>query len=129
MAWVQLVTLLAVLQFFGFGGLVARARSRYGVRAPATTGHEVFERYYRVQMNTLETLVLFLPSLWIAAQYWSPRWMAGLGVIYLIGRMLYLRGYVADPKQRHVGYTVSVAPALILLFIGLYGAVGTLLLP
>jgi glutathione S-transferase len=128
MAWVQLVTLLAVLQFFGFGGLVARARSRYGVKAPATTGHEVFERYNRVQMNTLEMLVLFLPSLWIAAQYWSPRWMAALGVIYLIGRMLYLRGYVTDPKQRHVGYVVSIVPALMLLAIGLYGAVGTLLL-
>jgi glutathione S-transferase len=129
MAWVQLVTLLAVLQFFGFGGLVARARSRFGVLAPATTGHEVFERYYRVQMNTLETLVLFLPSLWIAAQYWSPSWMAGLGAVYLIGRMLYLRGYVANPKQRHIGYVVSVTPAVILLMIGLYGAVGTLLLP
>jgi uncharacterized membrane protein YecN with MAPEG domain len=126
-AWIQLVTLLAVAQFFWFGSLVAKARVRYGVPAPATSGHEVFERYHRVHMNTLETLVLFLPSLWIAAQYWSPYWMAGLGAIYLIGRVVYLYGYVAEPKQRHSGYAISIAPTLILLLIGLYGAVGTLL--
>jgi uncharacterized MAPEG superfamily protein len=126
MAWIQVVTLLAAAQFSGSvpGGQSARPLRR---GAPATSGHEVFERYHRVHMNTLETLVLFLPSLWIAAQYWSPYWMAGLGAIYLIGRMVYLYGYVADPKQRHRGYAISIAPTLILLLIGLYGAVGTLL--
>lgn len=127
MAWVQLVTLLAAVQFLWFGILVARARARHRVTAPATSGHEIFERYHRVHMNTLETLAVFIPSLWIAAQYWSPRWMAGLGAIYLIGRIVYLRGYVTDPKQRHVGYALSIAPTLTLLAIGLYGAVGTLM--
>lgn len=128
MAWVQLVTLLAVVQFMWLGILVARARSRHGVAAPATSGHELFERYHRVHMNTLETLIVFLPALWIAAQYWSPRWMAAVGAIYLIGRMLYLRGYVAEPKQRHLGYAVSVLPVVVLVLIGLYGSIGTLLL-
>lgn len=128
MAWVQLITLLSVVQFFWFGILVAKARSRHGVAVPATTGHEIFERYHRVHMNTLETLVVFLPSLWIAAQYWSPRWMAALGAIYLIGRVIYLRGYVADPKQRHLGYGITILPVLALAAIGLYGAIGTLLL-
>lgn len=123
MIWVQLITLLAVLQFFAFGGLVARARARYGVNAPATTGHEVFERYYRVQMNTLETLVLFLPSLWIAAQYWSPQWMAAVGAVYLAGRMVYLHGYVAEPRQRHLGYMISIAPTLLLFVAGLVGVI------
>jgi glutathione S-transferase len=123
MIWVQLITLLAVLQFFAFGGLVARARARYGVKAPATTGHEVFERYYRVQMNTLETLVLFLPSLWIAAQYWSPQWMAAVGAVYLVGRMVYQRGYVAEPRQRHLGYMISITPTLLLFVAGLVGVV------
>lgn len=123
MIWVQLITLLAVLQFFAFGGLVARARVRYDVKAPATTGHEVFERYYRVQMNTLETLVLFLPSLWIAAQYWSPQWMAAVGAVYLVGRMVYLRGYVAEPRQRHLGYMISITPTLLLFIAGLLGVV------
>ncbi|MGC3981817.1 MAG: MAPEG family protein [Steroidobacteraceae bacterium] len=128
MAWVQLVTLLAGVQFLWLGLLVARARMRYGVVAPATAGNEMFERYHRVHMNTLETLVVFLPALWIAAQYWSPRWMAALGAIYLVGRMLYLQGYVADPKGRHIGYAVTVLPVIALILIGLYGAIGTLLL-
>lgn len=127
MAWVELVTLLAVFQFFAFGGLVARARGRYGVKAPATTGHEMFERYYRVQMNTMETLILFLPSLWIAALYWSPPLMAAVGAVYLVGRMVYLRSYVADPAKRDVGYAISVAPAGILLLACVVGVVRALL--
>jgi glutathione S-transferase len=127
MAWVELVTLLAVLQYFGFGGLVARARARYGVAAPAISGHEMFERYYRVQMNTLETLPLFLPSLWLAAKYWSPPWMAALGAVYLLGRLMYLKGYVADPAKREVGYAFSITPTMILFLAALVGVVKTLL--
>src|SRR5664279_2816926 len=98
MLWVQLVTLAAIGQFFFFGLLVGRARMQHNVPAPATTGNPVFERYFRVQMNTLETLVLLLPSLWIAASVWSPRWAAGIAAVYLIGRQFYLRDYVRDPK-------------------------------
>jgi uncharacterized MAPEG superfamily protein len=127
MAWVQLITLLALVQFSWFGILAGRARTRYGVAAPATVGHEMFERYYRVQMNTLETLMVFLPALWVAAQYWSPQWMAALGAVYLVGRMLYLQAYVADPSKRAPGYGLSILPAIILLLLGLYGAIGTLL--
>jgi glutathione S-transferase len=127
MAWIQLVTLLALLQFFVFGGLVGRARGRHGVQAPATTGHEIFERYYRVQMNTLETLVMFLPALWLAALYWSPAWMACIGAVYLVGRVLYLNGYVADPKKRGPGYGLSIMPTLILLVAAIVGVVRALL--
>lgn len=127
MAWVQLVTLLAVIQYFGFSGLVAQARGRYGVKAPAITGHEMFERYYRVQMNTLEVLPLFLSSLWLAAQYWSPKWVAALGAVYLVGRMVYLLGYVADPAKRSTGYGISVVPTLILFAGALWGVVKSLI--
>ena len=107
--------------------LVGRTRTRYGVQAPATTGNELFERYYRVQVDTNETLIIFLPSLWIAAQYFPPAWAAILGAIYLIGRMLYLRGYVRDPKQRGPGYGLSLLPTIALLLIGLVGVVRALL--
>lgn len=127
MAWVGLVTLLAALQALYFGVLVGRARTRFGVHAPATIGHEVFERYYRVQVNTNETLMVFLPALWIAAWYWKPAWAAILGAIYLVGRMLYLRGYVREPKQRGLGYGLSLLPTLALLLIGLVGVVRALL--
>jgi uncharacterized membrane protein YecN with MAPEG domain len=127
MAWVEIVALLAVIQLLVFGMLVGRARMTYGIKAPATVGHEVFERYYRVQTNTIETLVVFLPALWISAKYWSPQLIALIGVVYLVGRMLYWRGYVRDPKQRGVGYMLSALPTVALIAAGLAGAVKALL--
>jgi len=128
MAWVEIVTLLAVIQFVAFGFLVGRARGQHGVKAPATTGNETFERYFRVHMNTLETLVAFLPSLWIAALFWSPPLVAGIGAFYLIGRQIYLTSYVRDPASRSAGYGLSFLPMAVLALGGLYGAVRSLLL-
>lgn len=123
MAWIETITLLSVLQLFAFGGLVARARARYGVKAPAITGHEMFERYYRVQVNTIETLMVFLPALWIAGKYWSPVWASLLGVVYLIGRVIYLQGYVADPAKRSAGYAISILPTLGLILASVIGLI------
>jgi glutathione S-transferase len=119
------ITVLALFQFLVFGALVGRARGRYGVHAPAVSGNEVFERYFRVQMNTLEQLVLLLPALWIAATYAfvAYYWIALLGVMYLIGRILYLRGYVADPKKRELGFALSSLPVLALIVIDLIGVI------
>jgi glutathione S-transferase len=122
MALIELVTVLALLQFLYFGVLVGRARERYGVKAPAITGNEIFERYFRVQMNTLELLVIFLPALWIATAYVAVYWVALLGLVYLIGRFLYLRGYVTDPSKRSLGFGLSALPILALLLIDLIGA-------
>ena len=127
MAWVEIVTLLAVVQFMVFGFLVGGARMKHGVKAPATTGNETFERYFRVHMNPLETLAAFLPSLWIAAHYWSPPAMAVIGAIYLVGRQLYLASYVRDPAKRSAGYGLSFMPTAILALAGLVGAVRALL--
>ena len=126
MAWVDIVGLLALLQFALFGILVGRARGQYGVAGPATVGHPIFERYYRVQMNTVETLLVFLPGLWLAAKYWPPGYSAMVGVIYLIGRFIYLKAYVKDPKTRSLGYSLSMLPALVLLLAALVGAVRAL---
>lgn len=123
MAWVDIVGLLSVVQLIVFVVLVGRARGRYGVAAPATSGHPVFERYYRVQMNTVESLIVFLPALWLAARYWSPKYAAILGVIYLAGRMLYLFAYVSDPKKRSLGYSLSMAPTMALVIAALVGAI------
>jgi uncharacterized MAPEG superfamily protein len=127
MALVELVTVLALLQFLYFGVLVGRARDRFGVKAPAITGNEIFERYFRVQMNTLELLVIFLPALWIATVYVPAYGVALLGVLYLIGRFVYLRGYVAEPSKRSLGFSLSALPILALLLIDLIGAVGRLI--
>ncbi len=122
MALVNLVIVLALLQFFAFGAAVGKARGTYRVAAPATTGHEMFERYYRVQMNTLELLVMLLPALWLFAHYVSPATAAGLGVLYLIGRLVYFVSYVKDPKTRSLGFALSGGPILLLMLGALYGA-------
>ena len=118
MPWIVLVAVFALLQFSVFGALVGRARGRYGVHAPATTGHEMFERYYRVQYNTLEQIVVFLPALFLSAGYgFGEDWMsAALGAVYLIGRQVYLTSYVRDPKSRGLGFGLTVIPVAMLLF-------------
>ncbi len=110
MNYVHAVAMLAVIQYLFFGGLVGRARGQYGVNAPAVSGDERFERIYRVQMNTLELLVALIPALYAAAQYWPPTAVAGAGVVYLVGRLVYWRAYVSDPKTRGVGFMLSMAP-------------------
>ena len=126
MAWVQLVTMLALFEFIGFANAVGNARVRYGVKAPATTGNEQFERYFRVQQNTLEQLLLFLPSLWIAAAYWNPLLVAAVGAVFLLGRLLYFRGYVREPRQRHVGFVLSIVPSAVLALAATFGIVRAL---
>jgi glutathione S-transferase len=123
MAWVLIVIVLALLQFQAFGFAVAKARGRFGVAAPATTGHPEFERYFRVQMNTLEQLILFVPAIWLFAQFVDPHWAAGLGAVYLVGRLLYFASYVKDPKSRSLGFALTALPTLIMLAGVLYQAV------
>jgi glutathione S-transferase len=120
---VHVVALLAVAQFFAFGILVGRARKQYEVKAPAVSGNEQFERALRVQMNTLEQLAGFLPTLLIAAQYWSNALVAGIGVVYLVARVIYRQAYIADPGKRQVGFVLTVLPTAVLLLLGLVGAV------
>lgn len=126
MALVHIVVVLALLQFVWFGILVGKARMRHGVKAPATTGNADFERVYRVQMNTLETLVVFIPAIFLFGAYVDARWAAGLGVVYLIGRFLYSAGYSKAAEKRSAGYGLSMLPVLVLLIGGLIGAIRAL---
>jgi len=123
MNYVHIVAVLAVLQFFLFGILVGRARAKYGIKAPATSGSEPFERAFRVQMNTLEQLVGFLPALLMASQYWPNAIVASIGAIYLVGRFLYRQLYLADPGKRTAGFALTVIPTFILLAAALVGAI------
>jgi glutathione S-transferase len=127
MAPVAVVIVLAVLQLLVFGGLVARARARYGIKAPATTGHEIFERWFRVQQNTLEMLIAFIPAISLFAIYVNPNWAAWVGLVYIVGRIVYVRAYVADPARRGPGFALSALPILVLLAGALLGAVRAML--
>jgi glutathione S-transferase len=126
MAYVDIVTALALLQFAVFGFKVGRARGRYGVKAPAVTGNETFERYFRVQQNTVEQLIVFLPGLYLFSRYFKPQVAAVLGAIYLIGREIYAFTYVKDPAKRDIGFGLTFLPTVILVVGGLFGAVRTL---
>jgi uncharacterized membrane protein YecN with MAPEG domain len=123
MAYVDIVTALALLQFIVFGIQVGRARGRYGIKAPATSGNDQFDRHFRVQQNTLESLIVFIPSLLLFSRYFNPLWAAALGVIYLIGRQVYATTYVKDPAKRGAGYAMTMLPILALIIGGLIGAV------
>ena len=121
-ALVYVVMGLALLQYMGFSFAVGGARERYGIKAPATTGHEVFERYFRVHMNTLELIVVLVPALPLYSYYVSARWAALLGLVYIAGRFLYLYSYVKDPARRGPGFGLSFVPVAILLLGGVGGA-------
>lgn len=126
MAYVDIVTALALLQFVVFGFKVGKARGRFGIKAPAISGNETFERYFRVQQNTLEQLIVFVPGLYLFSHYYSPLVAAVIGVIYLVGRELYSMTYVKDPAKREIGYGLTFLPTVILVLGGLFGAVRTL---
>ena len=123
MNYVDLVAVLAVIQFIFFAVLVGHARGLYGVKAPAVTGHEMFERAYRVQMNTLELMVALFPSLYIAAKYWPDSYVAIAGLVYLVGRIIYWRSYTAAPGTRGLGFAMSMVPILALLVGSLVGVI------
>jgi glutathione S-transferase len=123
MPYVHIVVCLALVEFLYFAIAVAGARGRYKVAAPAVTGNEIFERYLRVQMNTLEQLIVFIPAIVLCGQYLSPYIAAALGVIFLIGRLVYFFTYVKDPKKRELGFILSFLPTAILLGGAIFGAV------
>jgi glutathione S-transferase len=127
MHYVSLVTVLALIQFTFFGALVAIARGKLGIAAPAMSGSPEFDRLVRVHLNTLERLVLFVPLLWMATQFWNPAWVAAVGAVFLVGRMLYWKGYVKSPEARSLGNIVTMLAMGVLLLANLGGLVRAVL--
>jgi len=122
MEWVAVVAGLVLAEYLYFSVRTGLARGRYEVPAPAMAGHPVFERTYRVQANTLEQLIVFLPALWLFAYYVSAPVASVLGLAFLVGRALYARGYVRDPARRGPGFLIGSVATAILLLGGLVGA-------
>jgi glutathione S-transferase len=121
--WVGLVSLAAVFQFTLLGINVGRVRHKIGIMAPTMTGDPRLERAIRVHYNTLEWLPAFLVSMWLFAIYWNDVVAAGLGVVWILGRILYATGYMADPAKRGPGFAIQALTTLVLLF----GAAGRLI--
>jgi glutathione S-transferase len=118
--WTAVVSLVALLVYIWMGLNVGRARGKSGIAAPAMTGDPILERAVRVHYNTLEWLPIFLVSLWLFAVYWNELVAAGLGVVWIVGRLVYSTGYMADPGKRSTGFMIQMAAAAVLLF----GALG-----
>ena len=115
-AYVAIVTLLALLVYFWMGLQVGRARAKCGISAPAMTGDPVLERTIRAHYNTLEWLPLFLVPMWLFAIYWSDLVAALVGLVWIVGRIVYQMGYVADPKKREAGFLIQAIAVAVLLF-------------
>jgi glutathione S-transferase len=117
-----LITCLAILFFFVTVVQVSRARAAYGIKAPAVSGHPDFERVFRVQMNTLEWMPVFLPSLWLFAIYIGDKSAAALGLVWIVGRTLYMIGYIREAKKRGPGFGIQTM-ACAVLWLGALGAI------
>ena len=121
MEWIVLVTLLVAVEYFILTIMVGKSRGETGIKAPQIIGDEKFERVFRVQQNTLEQLIIFYPALWIFGYYVSATIGASLGVAFLIGRIMYARGYVKDPNKRAPGFILGSLALLGLILGGLIG--------
>lgn len=126
MAPVAIIVVLALLQYIYFSLQVGKARGTYEVSAPVVSGHPIFERHYRVQMNTLEQLIVFIPAVFLFGYYGNAMVAAALGAVYLVGRFLFASSYVADPAKRSLGFMLSFLPTVVLLVGGLVQAVRVL---
>jgi uncharacterized membrane protein YecN with MAPEG domain len=120
MVWVSAIVLVAVLQFLVLGMLVGLARGRYKIAAPATSGHPAFERLFRVHQNSLEMLIVFIPSIWLYGWWVSQTWATGLGVVFLVARILYAIQYTQEPRSRRIGAMLSFLILTILVVGDLY---------
>ena len=117
-----LVTLLAILVYFYSSILVSQARGKFGVKLPAISGNPDFERVFRAQMNTLEWLPIFLPALWLFAVYLGDGIAAAIGLVWVIGRILYVLGYAQAVAKRSLGFAIQ-ALAAIALWVGAFGTI------
>jgi glutathione S-transferase len=122
-----IVTILALLMYFWTGFRVGGMRGKHNIQAPATSGHPDFDRAYRVQMNTLEYLVIFLPLLWLANAYFHPYpYLVGaFGLVWIVGRIVYALAYMANPSSRGLGFGIAAVATLGLLVLAIIGIAQT----
>ena len=117
------VTILALIVYIVLVANVGRARGRYGIVAPAIDGDPAFARIYRVQQNTLEQLVPFLPALWLFALTIGDPWAGLIGLVWPIGRILYAQAYYRDAEKRGPGFLLTAVPTIVLLLGAIVGLV------
>lgn len=112
---VAIVTILALAQYVLFSIQVGSMRGKHSIKAPAITGHEEFDRMFRVQQNTMEQLVAFVPAVWIFGYIVNPLWGAGIGLVFIIGRFIYRASYLKNPDSRGLGFALTFIPTVVML--------------
>lgn len=125
--WTTLTTCAALLLTIIMGIRTGGARRKTKIAAPAMTGDPLLERNIRVHMNTLEWLPAFLTAMWLYALYWNDRIAAGIGAVWVIGRIIYMVTYVKDPSTRTLGFVTQALATLVLLGGAIWGAVSHLI--
>jgi glutathione S-transferase len=120
---VILATILSLLVYLWTSLKVGSARAQHNVKAPAISGSADFERVFRVQQNTMEQIVLFLPSLWLFHMLFAGIWAGLIGLVWPIGRVIYALAYYRDAEKRGFGMWLTFLPAIILLLWSLAGLV------
>ena len=122
-----LVTLAAIAVYFWADLRVGRARGTFKIKAPATTGDPTFERIFRAHQNMLEWMPIFLPALWLFAVYVGDKWAALVGLVWIIGRILYLVKYAQAAEARGPGFGIQAAASGVLVVGSLIGIFKALL--
>ena len=110
-----LVTILSIIVYFGADLSVGRARGRFNIKAPATTGDPAFERIFRAHQNTLEWMVIYLPALWLFSYYVGDRWAALVGLVWIVGRIVYLISYAQAAEKRGTGFAIQAGASGVLV--------------
>jgi uncharacterized membrane protein YecN with MAPEG domain len=120
MELLAIITVLILIQTLFFGFEVGKARGKYNIKAPAVSGDEMFDRHYRIHQNTIEQIVIFIPSLWLFGYFVHMNIGAGLGLLFLIGRFIFRSAYLKDPASREIGFIMGFLPIAICLLTTLF---------
>ena len=124
---VALVAILSLILYLYMSVRVGQLRAKHGIKAPATIGHEEFERAFRVHQNTLEWIVIYLPSLFLFATFVHDYIAAALGVVWIVGRYVYMEGYIEAAEKRSAGFGIQALATLVLLLGSLVGIIWNML--
>ena len=119
--WPALITLSVLVLLFVAGAKVGAARGKYGIQAPAVAGNPDFERIFRVQMNTNESALMFLPALWLFAAFVSSPWSAGIGAVWVVARVWYAAAYAREANKRGPAFGLSAAVTVVLMLGAAWG--------